>query len=259
MSVQIFGADPDRMAETALRLSEARPEYLDMNFGCPVKKIVTRSGGSAVLKDLALLGRICRKVARACDRAGIPASAKIRAGWDKPSGALIRDIVRTIEDAGVSMIAVHARTRKQGFSGAANWELIAAAKEAVSIPVVGNGDVRSAGDAARMQEMTKCDAVMIGRAAIGNPWVFQEVRAAMSGETFIPPTPRERVMVLLDHVREAARVDGVPGGIIATRKVMGAYLKDLPGAREVRGKIMQITSVSELEDTLNRYLVDNAL
>ncbi len=258
LSLQIFGADPDRMAETAARLSdlEPRPQYIDMNFGCPVKKIVNRNGGSGLLRDLRLLGKICEKVVA---RSNVPVSAKIRAGWDKPSGTMIREISRTIEDAGVSMLAVHARTRKQGFSGEANWDLICEAKDEVEIPVVGNGDVRTADDVVRMYEHTKCDAVMIGRGAIGNPWIFQEVKNKLDGVTFQPASPRERINVLLAQVRDAVKNEGEPGGVVGTRRVMAAYLKDLPEARELRGEIMRITSLTELEDTLGAYLQRNQL
>jgi tRNA-dihydrouridine synthase len=157
------------------------------------------------------------------------------------------------------MLAVHARTKSQGFSGAANWELIAAAKDAVDIPVVGNGDVRGAGDVFAMHEQTGCDAVMIGRAAIGNPWIFEEVRARFDGADYAPPTPRERVAVLIDHVRAAVRQEGEPWGVITTRKVTAAYVKHLPGARELRGKLMTVETLAELEDTMAAYLESNGL
>jgi nifR3 family TIM-barrel protein len=251
LSIQIFGADPARMGQTAAALSELEPEYIDINFGCPVRKIVTRNGGSAVLRDLDLLGRICREVVRS---SGVPVSAKIRAGWDKPSGDGIRDIARTIEDAGVSMLAVHARTRKQGFKGSANWDLIAHAKEAVSIPVVGNGDVNNADDYVNMVRQTGCDGVMIGRGAIGNPWIFSEIRARLDRGRYQPPSRRERIHTLLEHVRNTVEMDGEPLGVITTRKVMAGYLKKLPGARELRGRLMQETRVAGVEAILHSYL-----
>jgi len=253
LSIQIFGGDPVRMGETAARLSELQPVYLDMNFGCPVKKIVNGNGGSAVLKDVDLLGRICREVVR---RSSVPVSAKIRAGWDKPTGERVREFATVIEDAGVSMLSLHARTRSQGFSGVANWDLIAEAKQAVSIPVVGNGDVRNADDVVRMHEHTGCDAVMIGRAAIGNPWVFDEVKTRLAGHDYVQPTPRERVTTLVRHVREAVRIDGEPGGVVAMRKVLAAYLKRLPSARSLRGRLMTVTALAELEDIMNAYLAE---
>ncbi|HXV14978.1 MAG TPA: tRNA dihydrouridine synthase DusB [Candidatus Krumholzibacteria bacterium] len=253
LSIQIFGGDPVRMGETAARLSELQPVFLDMNFGCPVKKIVNGNGGSAVLKDIDLLGRICREVVR---RSSVPVSAKIRAGWDKPTGERVREYATVIEDAGVSMLSLHARTRSQGFSGVANWDLIAEAKRAVSIPVVGNGDVRSAADVLRMREHTGCDAVMIGRAAIGNPWVFDEVKTRLAGEDYTQPTPRERVDTMLRHVREAVRIDGEPGGVVAMRKVLAAYLKRLPNARTLRGRLMTVKLLAELEDVMSAYLAE---
>jgi tRNA-dihydrouridine synthase B len=256
LSLQIFGADAARMGATAERLSGLAPQYIDMNFGCPVRKIVAQSGGSAVLKDLGLLGRICREVVR---RSRVPVSAKIRAGWDKPSGERVRDISRTIEDAGVSMVAVHARTRRQGFGGRADWDLIAEAKRAVGIPVVGNGDVSDADDFFGMYRHTDCDAVMIGRGAIGNPWIFEEIQARLRGGRFEPPTARERVEVLLEHVRREVEVDGEPLGVISTRKVIAAYIRCLPNVRELRGKLMQATRLSELEDLLYAYLEENGL
>ena len=256
LSIQIFGADPVRMGETAAMLSEQEPVYIDLNFGCPVKKIVTRNGGSGVLRDLDLLGRICKEVVR---RSEVPVSAKIRAGWDKPTGERVGEIARTVEDAGVSMLAVHARTRKQGFSGEANWELIAAAKDAVDIPVIGNGDIRSAEDVFAMHEISNCDAVMIGRGAIGNPWIFAEIGARMRGEEYTPPTARERVETLIAHVREQVRLEGEPRGIINTRRLMAAYVKHLPGASTLRGRLMQVESMTELEDLLSTYMTERGL
>lgn len=251
LSIQIFGGDPDRMGETAAVLSERhRPVYLDMNFGCPVKKIVNGGGGSSVLRDMGRLSRICREVVR---RSVVPVSAKIRAGWDKTSSDNVRDIVRTIEDAGVSMLSVHARTKKQGFKGKANWDLITHAKDAVDIPVVGNGDVQNAADVVAMQRHTGCDAVMIGRGAIGNPWIFGEVRAHFAGDEYTAPTTADRVGVLLSHAREAVRLEGEPRGLINLRKVMAAYVRFLPDARELRGRLMQVERFDELEAVFDAW------
>ncbi len=251
LSLQIFGGDPVRMGETAAMLSQHQPEYLDMNFGCPVKKIVNGNGGSAVLKDTRLLSDICTEVVR---RSAVPVSAKIRAGWDKPTGEKVRELAIAIEGSGVSMLAIHARTRAQGFTGLANWDLIAEAKRAVSIPVVGNGDVRCAADVLRMHEHTGCDAVMIGRAAIGNPWVFDEVKSVLEGGEFTPPTPRERAETMVRHVAGSVALEGEPGGVIASRKVMAAYLKRIPNARETRGRLMQSRTLAEVKDIMGAYL-----
>ena len=251
LSLQIFGADPDTMGEAAAILSELQPRFLDMNFGCPVRKIVTKSGGSAVLRDVDLLHRICRRVV---ERSSVPVSAKIRAGWDKPTAGSLREIGSVIEDVGVSMVSIHARTKKQAFRGRANWELIRELKESVSIPVIGNGDVVDADSYFRIREETGCDAVMIGRGAIGNPWIFDEIRAAEAGRPYTPPAPEERVMALLTHVRLAVESLGEPTGIILTRKVMSAYLKRLPNARELRGRIMTCDRLDALERIFGDYL-----
>jgi tRNA-dihydrouridine synthase B len=253
LSLQIFGGDPQRMGDTAERLSALAPEYIDLNFGCPVRKIVTQNGGSAVLRDLDLLGRICRSVVR---RSRVPVSAKIRAGWDKPSGRQVRQIARTIEDAGVSMLAVHARTRRQRFSGRADWDLIGEAVDAVEIPVVGNGDVTTADDFFAIASHTGCRAVMIGRGAVGNPWLFSEIRSRLMGREYTPPGPRGRVELLLEHVRQEVEADGEPYGVVTSRKIMGAYVRHLPGARDLRGAMMQATALSELEDLFGGYIED---
>jgi len=250
LSLQIFGADPDAMGETAAVLSELRPRYIDMNFGCPVRKIVNQNGGSAVLKDLRLLEVICRRVV---ERSRVPVSVKIRSGWDKPAAGNVADIARVIEDSGVSMITIHARTKTQAFKEKADWLLIKTVKEAVSIPVVGNGDVTDAESYLRMVEMTGCDAVMIGRAAIGNPWIFGEVRAAIEGRGFTAPGTRERVESLLAHVRLNVKNDGEPLGLITARRAMTAYLKRVPNARDVRSRIMTCTRMDELEEALGGF------
>jgi tRNA-dihydrouridine synthase len=185
---------------------------------------------------------------------GAPVSAKIRAGWDKPAVESVRDIARVIEDAGVSMITVHARTKAQGFDGRADWLLIKAVKETVSIPVVGNGDVTDGPSYLRMRETTGCDAVMIGRSAIGNPWIFGEIKAAIDGREYAPPSLRDRVTGLVSHIRSSVRHDGEPFGVIATRRVMSAYLKHVPNARSVRAAMMTSTRLVEIEEVLETFL-----
>ena len=253
LSLQIFGSDPETMAESAAILSELEPRFIDMNFGCPVRKIVSHNGGSAVLKDIDLLHRICRRVV---ESSAVPVSAKIRSGWDKPTATTLRDIGRAIEDAGVSMITVHARTRKQGFKGSANWRLVSEIKDVVDIPVVGNGDVMGPDEYVEIREMTGCDAVMIGRGAIGNPWVFEQIKAAIDGVDYAPPTPNERVETMLAHVRLAVAEYGEPTGVVITRKIMAAYLKRLPHARELRARVMTCDSLALLESMLTAYLAE---
>ncbi len=251
LSLQIFGANPEVMGEAAAILSQLKPRFVDINFGCPVRKIVKQNGGAAILKDLALLERICRRVV---EKSAVPVSAKIRAGWDKPSSESVRDIARVIEDAGVSMIAVHARTKAQAFDGSADWLLIKVVKEAVSIPVVGNGDVTDAESYVGMREATGCDAVMIGRSAIGNPWIFSEIRARIDGREYIPPSFRDRVNGLVSHLRASVGNDGEPFGVIATRRAMVAYLKHVPNARSIRARMMTSTRLADIEEILQTFV-----
>jgi tRNA-dihydrouridine synthase B len=254
LALQIFGADPVMMGEAAAILSGLRPRFIDLNFGCPVRKIVSKNGGSAVLKDLSLLGEICRRVV---EKSTVPVSAKIRAGWDKPTTTTVADIARTIEDSGISLLTVHARTKAQGFSGKAEWALIKTVKESTAIPVVGNGDITGPDSYRRMMEMTGCDAVMIGRAAIGNPWVFDEIQSAITNKPYEAPSPGDRVEGLLAHVRLAVESYGEPLGIIATRRIMAAYLKRIPNARGLRSTIMSCERFAVLEEILRAYLDQN--
>jgi tRNA-dihydrouridine synthase B len=251
LALQIFGADPGRMAETAARLSEYRPLLIDLNFGCPVKKIVKGKGGAALLLDIPLLARICREVVR---RSRVPVSAKIRTGWDTSDPLQLAEIARVIEGEGLSVITVHARTRSQAYSGAADWDMIKTVKQVVSIPVIGNGDVKSADDFINMKNQTGCDAVMIGRAAIGNPWIFAEIKARLEGARFESPAPNNRIEVLLEQLRLSVQELGEPLGIISVRRVIAAYLKFLPGARGLRGALMSLERLEEIEKVLTLYL-----
>jgi len=254
LAVQIFGAEPARMAEAAEILSALSPRFIDLNFGCPVRKVVKGNGGAALLRDVPLLERICLAVVK---KSRVPVTAKIRTGWEKATPEQVGGIARIIENAGISALTVHARTKVQAFAGKADWEHIRAVKESVSIPVVGNGDVHSADDYLDMRRHTGCDAVMIGRAAIGNPWIFSEIKGRILGIPVSPPSPRERISVLKDQVRESVADLGQPTGIIAMRRVIAAYLKHLPGARELRGVVLRLEHRNEIDAALDHYLEAN--
>jgi tRNA-dihydrouridine synthase B len=252
IGVQIFGADPGAMAEAAALVEEAyEPDFLDINFGCPVKKVVRRNGGSGCLRDLDLVARIIRAVA---DAVGVPTTVKTRSGWSEetrdPVGIALR-----CQDAGAKMLTLHARTRTQFYSGEADWREIAAVVEALAIPVVGNGDVRSGQDAVRMRAETGCAGIMIARASHGRPWLFAECRAALDGRP-IPAEPdvRARFDVVLEHARNAIVFGrGEDTAMLEFRKHLGWYTKGLPGGRTLRQELFQVRSLAEVEERLAEY------
>src|SRR5690348_7720845 len=197
IGVQIFGAEPEAMAEAARFVSDVfQPEFIDINFGCPVKKVVRRNGGSGCLKDLDLVQQVIRAVVTATH---LPVTCKIRSGWNEEMRDPV-EIALRCQDAGVRAIALHPRTRTQMYSGVANWDEIAAVKQALSIPVIGNGDIKTPQDAFRMHQHTGCDAVMIARGSFGQPWIFDQTRDLLEGRP-MRPTPRveTRFAVAIEH------------------------------------------------------------
>jgi nifR3 family TIM-barrel protein len=253
IGIQIYGANPEAMAEAARLITEHyRPEFIDINFGCPVKKVVQRNGGSGCLRDLDQVDGIIRAVIGATH---LPVTAKTRSGWSDqardPVGIALR-----MQDAGVRAFTLHARTRTQMFSGRADWDEIARVVEALDIPVFGNGDVATAEDIVRMRDHTGCAGVMIGRGAFGNPWLFRDGRALLSGLPQAPaPEARERFQVALDHARLALRLQGdTRKTVIEFRKHLGWYTKGLHGASDLRQRLFQIESVAEAEAIFLEYL-----
>src|SRR5262245_49525565 len=226
IGIQLFGSNPDVMADATRRLSDLpegqRPDLIDINMGCPVRKVVNRSAGAALLNNVPLLQGIVRKMA---DATRIPVTAKIRLGWDQGSQNVV-EVARALEDAGAAAVAIHARTRAEKFEGQAHWEMIGEAKRAVTIPVIGNGDVRTPLDAARMLSRTGCDAVMMGRAAFGDPWVFRRVRAFHErGETMAPATAAERLAMGLRHLQLMVVHFGPAVAAREMRKHVAWYIK----------------------------------
>ncbi len=250
LGLQLFGHEPDVMAEAANQLQDSGFSFIDVNMGCPMHKIVSGGDGSALLRNPALCGEIVRAVVR---RVSLPVTVKIRAGWDADS-VNAPQVARIVEEAGAAMVAVHARTRDQFYAGHADWAVIGAVKRALAIPVLGNGDVFSGADALRLIAQTGCDAVMVGRGAQGNPWIFSEIRAALSGEPYQRPGMRERVSMALRHMDGMRQRRGERGALLEMRKHVAWYLSGARGTARLRGQINQLASLDLVRAALNEYL-----
>ena len=240
---QIFGHEPEVMAYAAREISSMPGKLIDINFGCPVPKIVKNGEGSALLKNPDLIYDIVAAVVKNTDK---PVTAKIRTGWDKDSINVV-EVAHAISAAGASAIAVHARTREQYYSGKADWSMIASVKRAVDIPVIGNGDVTDGKAAISMMDETGCDLVMIGRGALGNPWIFREALAAWRGEEIpLQPSKDEKKAMMRSHLEDLTELKGEYAAVREMRKHVGWYLKGVPGAAAFRGMVNNITDSNEL-------------
>ncbi len=242
VAIQVAGSEPGFVAEAARWAVQRGADIVDINMGCPVKKVVKQVAGSALLRDERRVAEILRAVVRAVE---VPVTLKIRTGWDERTKNVER-IARIAEDCGIRMLTVHGRTRAQMFNGRANWEDIGRAKAAVRIPVVGNGDVVDAASALEMVRISGCDGVMVGRAVQGNPWVLAEVRAALCGEPLpAQPSAEERWAVVEEHLRNLAEHHGVATASKLARKHVPWYSKGLPGAAEFRRDFQRIERWSD--------------
>ncbi len=259
IGVQLFGSDPAIMADATRVLSELppekRPDLVDINMGCPVRKVVTRCAGAALLQDVPLIERIVRAMS---DATPLPVTAKIRLGWDGESRNVV-EVAKALEGSGAAAVAIHARTRAEKFEGTAHWDLIAEAKRAVGIPVIGNGDVKTAADAVRMLETTGCDGVMLGRAAFGDPWVFRRIRAlAERGEVLPPPTAQERLEAGVRHLHMLVATAGERVAAKEMRKHVAWYIKGLPHSHRVREQVNRTRSAAEMVELMQLYLAELA-
>lgn len=250
ITVQIFGSEPDEMADGARVVEERNPDLIDINCGCPVKKIVNRNAGSALLKDIPKLGKIISSMCRAVS---VPVTLKIRSGWDDATEA--SDVARVAEDSGASAIAVHGRTREAKFSGDAAWDVIREVRDAVAIPVIGNGDARDPVAAGEMMKETGCDLVMIGRWAIGNPWLFGRTETYLAtGELLPGPSASDRISMAIRHLKISVQVKGMLAGVREVRGHLAAYVKGMPGAASLRQELMTENDPGKVEEILRRFL-----
>jgi nifR3 family TIM-barrel protein len=243
---QIFGKDPDIMAQAAKIIEETfHPDGIDINMGCPVYKMISHFNGAALMKDPDLAFRIVEKGKSAIT---IPLSIKIRTGWSKPDECIA--FSKKLEEAGADLISIHGRTKIQGYSGKANWEIIREVKKQVSLPVLVNGDISSADLALQALQITKCDGVLIGRAALGNPWIFSQIEDVLANRSIKEINLQERIRIIKQHLHLHLEKYGSKA-IITFRKHLCWYLKSLPNIKSLRIKMVQTTTLEEIEKLLN--------
>lgn len=251
---QIFGDNPEIMAEAAVKCLEFKPDIIDINMGCPAPKVAMNGGGASLMKNPRLAGEIVKAVSQAVD---IPVTAKIRKGWDDNSVNAV-ELAKILEENGAAAIAVHGRTRMQMYSGEVDYDIIRRVKEAVDIPVIGNGDITDVQSAAIMLEKTGCDAIMIGRGALGNPWIFQQINAYLNECRVIPePTLTEKMTVMLAHIKKIIEYKGEYTGIREARHHAGYYTKGLRGGAKFRAEMGSLESFEQLEEITYRIIKEN--
>ena len=247
---QIFGNDPDIISRVIEeKLNGTAFDFIDFNAGCPAPKIVKNHDGSALLKDL---GRLSDIVKAMTDASIKPVTVKLRLGWDAEH-IVVDEAVKRIEDAGAAAVFIHGRTREMFYSGKADWDAIARVKAEVSIPVILNGDITCGADALRAFEQTGCDGIMIGRAAVGNPFIFREVKAALSGKTYQPASDAEKLTAAIDHLESVRMTSDHPAAIRAMRKQLVAYTKGIPGSAALRTAIFKEEDGQKLVDLLKKH------
>jgi tRNA-dihydrouridine synthase B len=259
IAVQIAGTEAQMMAEAALYNVQRGAQIIDINMGCPAKKVCTKWAGSALMQDEPLAIAIARAVVRACEPLGVPVTLKMRTGWSQGHRNALQ-LARAFEDEGVRLLTIHGRTREQGYGGHAEYDMIAAVKSAVRIPVVANGDIDSPAKAREVLAYTKADAVMIGRAAQGRPWIFREVAHFLAtGDTLAPPLVAEVEKALLDHLRDHYALYGEYTGVRSARKHIAWYVRSLPGGAAFRADMnliedcdRQLAAVAAFFDGLAR-------
>lgn len=253
VGLQIFGGEADVMVEAARHVQKFGPDLLDINMGCPVPKITKNDEGCALMLDPERAGRLVRRVVEAVD---LPVTVKIRKGWDD-AHVTAPQVARELEKAGVAAIAIHGRTREDFYAGRADWDIIREVKQAVDIPVIGNGDVASPEDAVRMLEHTGVDAVMIGRACLGDPWIFRRVTHFLdTGEMLPMPSPREKLEMAIRHLKMAVEFKGEVRAVREMRKPIAWYLKGVPGSNRVKQQVQRLTDAALVTEVLQEFLAE---
>lgn len=253
ISLQMFGSEPQLMGEMAKKIEELPFDILDINMGCPVPKVVNNGEGSALMKDTVLAGQIIEAVANAIKK---PVTVKFRKGFDMNS-VNAPELARVAQESGAAAVAVHGRTRSQYYSGKADWDIIRQVKEAVKIPVIGNGDIFQPEDAVRMMEETGCDGVMVGRGAQGNPWIFQRILHYINtGEVLPRPEVHEVIQMILRHTKMQMEFKGEYHGIREMRKHIGWYTAGYPDSSRLRQQVNHVETFEQLNQLMSQYLVD---
>lgn len=253
-AIQIFGSDPKTMAESVHTVLEFSPEIIDINMGCPAPKIAGNGGGASLMKNPELAESIIRAVVK---ESTVPVTVKIRSGWDEHSINAV-EMAKRAENAGAAAITVHGRTRAQMYSPSVNTDIIAEVKKSVTVPVIGNGDITDGQSAALMLEKTGCDLIMIGRGALGSPWVFSQINAYLEHGRIIPTPPvSERMRVMVNHVESICGYKGEKVGIREARKHGAWYTKGLHGAAKYRKELGMVSSLDELREIAFRICVEN--
>lgn len=250
--LQLFGHEEYYLSEAVKRLNPSPFEFFDFNMGCPARKIVSNGEGCRLMTQPLLAGKLIAAMVRASEK---PVTVKIRAGWDSDSISCV-EIARIAQSEGAAAVTVHPRTRDMFYSGRADWELIAQVKSALDIPVIGNGDITGGEDALRMLRTTRCDGIMVARAAQGNPWIFEEIRCAMEGKAYSPPSPAEKLDTAMDHFSRALAFYGERTGVIEMRKHLAWYLQGLKGASRVKTSINNAPEAAEVLRLLKEYRLE---
>jgi nifR3 family TIM-barrel protein len=257
VAIQLYGHQIDSMVEAARMAAEAKPDFIDLNFGCPVKKIATRGAGAGLLRDLPQMLKMTEAIVKAVD---VPVTVKTRLGWDSEDMPIVT-LAEQLQDLGIAMLAVHGRTRMQFYKGEADWTLIGKIKEnpRMIIPIVGNGDITSAQEAKHAFDSYGVDGIMVGRATVGRPWIFKEIKHYLeTGREMEPLTIREKVDLAKLHLQKSVEWKGEPRGIFEMRRHLSNYFKGLPHFKETRMKLVTSLDVNELLETMDKIAVTYA-